>query len=434
MLKKTIISSAVFCSLSLFTETLASGYQILEQSVTGLGRSYAGGALSGDDLSSAFYNPAEMFYIKGNATFQVGAIYVNARGKYKDKGSSRQLNTATGTINIPSPANEKKSGTFSKDSAIPHAYFVNTISPNVKIGLSIASPFGLATDYSRNWVGKYHALESSIYTLDFNPSIAYKVNDKFHIGFGISAQKAGAVLSQAVYTGQQTDGHAKIKGDDVSFGYNFGFAYSVNESTRVSFSYRSKISHTLEGTRRLLNVGARSGKTDASARVTLPETITISGLKSINDKLDIMASARWTNWSRFKELRVSYADGSRDSATQESWKDSWSFSIGANYQYSPEFMLRAGIMYDQTPVPDSEHRTPRIPDGDRVWLSTGVSYKPTKNMNIDFGYSHIFISDGNMNNTVPIAATQSGIVTDSLVGKMTSTDADLIGFQFSWNF
>ncbi len=62
--------------------------------------------------------------------------------------------------------------------------------------------------------------------------------------------------------------------------------------------------------------------------------------------------------------------------------------------------LRIGGAYDQSPVPDAERRTPRLPDTDRYWLAIGASYEPNPRFKLDFGYTHIFMDDGHINQRV----------------------------------
>ena len=68
----------------------------------------------------------------------------------------------------------------------------------LSVGLGLNAPFGLATEYDRDWVGRYHAVESDVKTLNINPSIAYKVDDHLSVGAGVSAQYIDATLSSMV--------------------------------------------------------------------------------------------------------------------------------------------------------------------------------------------------------------------------------------------
>ena len=77
----------------------------------------------------------------------------------------------------------------------------------------------------------------------------------------------------------------------------------------------------------------------------------------------------------------------------EKWRETWTVSFGADYYLNENWTLRAGVAYDQSPVRNKYHRTIRIPDNNRIWLSMGASYT-TKNWQFDAGYSHLFMQNG----------------------------------------
>src|SRR4051794_15611613 len=65
----------------------AAGFFIQEQSVTGLGRAFAGGAAAADDASTVFSNPAGMTFLKqGEAQFGGSLLLPDSR--LKDSGST----------------------------------------------------------------------------------------------------------------------------------------------------------------------------------------------------------------------------------------------------------------------------------------------------------------------------------------------------------
>ena len=64
------------------------------------------------------------------------------------------------------------------------------------------------------------------------------------------------------------------------------------------------------------------------------------------------------------------------------------FALGTSYRVSEDLKLRFGVAYDATPVSDT-YRTPRIPDSDRTWFTTGAEYKLTDNMTLNAGYAYI---------------------------------------------
>ena len=150
------------------------------------------------------------------------------------------------------------------------------------------------------------------------------------------------------------------------------------------------------------------GNYDISAKIETPETVLFSGAYDMTDRLTLSASARWTRWSRFKNLDIiaeepfkTVADmrpvirpaGTAISSTYENWKNTWFYALGADYKLNKSWTVRLGAAYDETVIKSPEYRTVRIPDGRRVWTSLGFSYA-YNNIQIDAGYTHIFIHGG----------------------------------------
>jgi len=319
---------------------------------------------------------------------------------------------------------------------VPNLYYTFPTSGNLKYGISLTAPFGLKTEYDNNWAGRYQGLTSELTTIDINPALAYKVNDQVSLGAGISIQLADAELSQARFLGLGVpDGKSTVEGDNWAAGFNLGAMFTPTSSTRFGIGFRSKIEQEVEGS---LNVVSPTGATlvnaGALAKVTLPETIYLSAAHSPNDQWDILASARWTKWSRFEELRIAFNNGLPDSVTEENWTDSWTFSLGANYHLSNQWTMRFGYAYDESPVPD-EFRTVRIPDSDRNWFTLGASYSPSASMTIDFGYAYLTGDDAPIFESTVIAAppTAPGVVSNTLSGTYEG-EANIFGIQAQWRF
>lgn len=82
-----------------------------------------------------------------------------------------------------------------------------------------------------------------------------------------------------------------------------------------------------------------------------------------------------------------------------------------------------------------KHRTARIPGNDRRWLAFGFSYDTASNITVDVGYTHLFISDANVNNTLEI--DQGGTTPTTMDATLTGSfedSADTISVQVVWNY
>src|SRR5206468_2521170 len=58
------------------------------------------------------------------------------------------------------------------------------LSDRAWIGLGASTPYGLKTSWTPGWVGRYHAIDSELITVNVNPSLALKLTRWLSIGGG----------------------------------------------------------------------------------------------------------------------------------------------------------------------------------------------------------------------------------------------------------
>jgi long-chain fatty acid transport protein len=159
----------------------------------------------------------------------------------------------------------------------------------------------------------------------------------------------------------------------------------------------------------------------------MPASASLSLYKVLSPTWDLLADATWTQWNVFDRLTVRRTNGTLVDDTIEDWHNAWRFSVGVNRHVSEHLTWRFGVAFDESPVPDA-HRTPRIPDADRLWLAMGLQYRMDKQRVLDVGYTHIFVDDSQVNLPGVLA---SG--TNNLVGNY-SNKIDILSVQYTHNF
>lgn len=426
---------AALSLLNTADSALASGFAIIEQSVPGLGNAFAGSAATAEDASTIFFNPAGLTYLQGNS-FSGATYSIAPTIRFTNQGSS----LATGA-----PLLGSDGGEAGNNALVPNLYAAWSLSDRIKVGLGVGSPFALATEYNRDWVGRYQGVKSKLTTININPAIAARLTDNLSIGAGVNLQYAKAELSNAIDFGligrsvglptlpQRADGFVEVEGEDWSWGYNLGVLYAPSANTRIGLAYRSQVTHNLEGDADFSVPTSLAGLTrtgrftdsDASAKLKLPDTLSLSAYQRLSSKVAIVGDVTWTNWSRFKELRVEFDNPVQPDAVQpENWRDTYRFSLGVNYAVNDTLTLRAGVAYDQSPVKE-EFRTVRVPDSNRTWLAVGASYRPSDSLKIDLGYAHI-ITDR--------ASIDQSNLTEGRVKGEYNNHVDVVGVQVNWSF
>jgi long-chain fatty acid transport protein len=475
-------NAAIGCAvLGTFASASAwgSGFYLLEQNASGLGRAFAGTAAIADDASTVFFNPAGLARLDGvRITAAASAINVNTR--FADKASAAALGQPLGG----------SSGNAGGLATVPALYLSVPFADSFTFGLGINAPFGLKTDYDEGWIGRFQALRSEVKTINVNPSLAWAPTPHVSVGIGLNYQRLQATLTSAVnysavvYQGayssayQQAyaaaiaggasqaaaaaaaaaaagtqaglllgatgplEGTTRVEGDDTAWGFNVGALFDVGEATRIGLAYRSAAKYGVSG-----NVGFQAPTTavptaaliiqvasgsvladgPVSLSLKLPDSATASLVQKIGERTTLSFDAAWSGWSSVPQLQIMRASGTVLSTTPEKWQDTWRFALGGDFKLSDSWTLRAGVAYDQAPVPDST-RTPRLPDNDRTWLAVGAAWNPSDAVRVDLGYAHLFVKNAPLNQNAGSTPTYG-----MLVGEQ-KTKIDILAAQLSVKF
>jgi long-chain fatty acid transport protein len=380
----------------------AAAFQLWEQNASGLGNAYAGSAAVADNASTIFFNPAGMTQLPG-LQLSVGVTGVGPSYKFHNAGS-----TGGG-------GNGGDAGGWA---AVPNAYFSAQLSSNWFVGFGISSPFGLATEYEdNNWVGRYQSLKSELRTVNYNPSLGYRINDKVSVGFGLNYQTIDAELTAAV---PGPNSYSKLKGDDAAWGWNAGALFTLSPAMRLGVSYRSAIDYRLEG-----NATTALSSTPVRADVKLPDTFIVSVWQQVSDRWEAMGDLSYTRWNTLRSLNVySRNSGALLSSETFNYDNSWRIAWGAAYKANDALKLKFGIAYDRTPTSDND-RSARVPDNDRLWLSVGGQWNGGRLGKVDLGYTYLYVKDPNINQTSRYGTVLRGTYDDS---------AHIVGAQYSLGF
>jgi long-chain fatty acid transport protein len=423
-MKNTSIKSALFASVAVAAVTVGSvaaqagAFGIREQSAVGQGASFAGEGTTGMGLSAMFWNPAAVTQATGMAGEQHGTLITSHAVETATTG------TSPGLIPLPGYAD---AGNVGRTGGISAGYNAMRLSPQWFVGLSITTPYGLATGTNPNWAGQQLGTRAQISSLDVNPILGYKVNDWLSIGGGprllwLQGKLDSTILPPGATALLGTTGPTFLKADDYGFGFSAGATITPGPNTEIALGYRSQVSLDLGGHLLFpqlppIALGLIAAQSPAKAaflgavggsqvnigngKTTLPDEASFGIRQRVNDTFSLLGTVEWTHWSTVQNIAFTYTSGPAlgTPATNITfnYKDGWFFSVGGEYIWDPKTTLRAGIGYEISPVTDAVRDT-TLPDNNRWWFSAGISNKITDKFTIDFGYTFIYV--GNTSITV----------------------------------
>ena len=406
------------CLGLLAAKAQASGFQVLEQNASGLGNAYAGSAVTGENASTVFFNPAAMTKLEGS-NVSTGLVLQQMSYKFTNEGSSA----------TPAPVGSD-GGNAGGLLALPNLYVTHQINPKWFAGLGMNMPFRQNNQYNNDWAGRFQSTRFDIETYNVNPSLAYKANEQWSFALGLNWQQMKARYDRYAATVapayQNTLVGMQAQGD--SWGWNTGVTYKPNEATDIGFSYRSRVTYSLTGTVNSTSSGpvpAGLPRGNIKIETALPDTLILSASQRLSERWTVLGDISSTLWSTINNVSINNQYNNRIQVIRANFRDTWRLALGSIYKVGDQWKLKFGVAYDQTPVRGDSARLASVPDNDRYWYTVGAQWAPDRQSTVDIGLAYIHIPKSEIEKRT---ASQG-----NLIGSYTSSGVQL-GVQYSMRF
>ncbi len=363
------MKSAVLLSLAACT-LFGGGYKIPETSLNSVALSAATVAHS-NGADAAYYNPANMVFMKNENVLEANLLYIGL--------SDVEYKSATTTINA------KK-----ENFIVPSLHYVSHDVNGMRFGLSVVSPAGL----SKRWNSApaiYTAEEFTLQTVEINPTVAFKINEKTGVALGVRA-----IYSEGVVKSTSPIASRDMDGDSLDFGYNLALAYKPTSELELALAYRSNVDLSVKGNALLSYTGTLGGSvpfgtytsnSSASVSVPVPALFNAAIAYTFASQTTLEFVYERNYWSEYKELDFNYGSSVHPvtnvvfgTPIAKNWKDTNAFRFGVT-QKMDALTLMGGVVIDESPVPEATLGF-ELPDSDSVSVSLGARYQINEKLNV----------------------------------------------------
>jgi len=377
----------------------AGGYKIPETSSNAVALSAANVAHS-HGADAAYYNPANMVFMENNNNVEIGLTYIGLSAvNFKGEG-----------VDIDSE---------SENFLIPNIHYVSPKIGNTRLGFSVVTPGGLSKKWNDS-PAKDIAEEFTLETVEFNPSIAYMINSKLSVAAGFRIlYSSGVVKSTSIISRDMT-------GDSINFGYNLALSYKPTKSIDLAVTYRSKINMTEHGNAKLKVANANVYDGGTNVTIPLPALLNIAAAYTFETKTTVEFVYERNFWSSYTNLDFDYSSKLPniiapyfDSPIKKNWEDADAFRLGVTQNLN-ELTLMAGLVYDQTPIPDATLNF-ETPDSDAFSVSLGGRYQVTEKLDLGLSALYSMRDDRTLTN-------------DHLDGKFTDSNVLIVSTSLGYKF
>ena len=256
--------------------------------------------------------------------------------------------------------------------------------------LSIAWKITLKLAWPDGWVGRRLITTASLRTFYINPTAAVKFGP-VRFGAGFQLVRATVELQRQIGFGDQ-EGSVDLGAATWGVGGNVGFQLeAVKQYLSFGAHYRSPVKLSFDGDAHFANVPGALQSTihdqSVSTSVIQPGSLAMGIATHPIKDLVIDFDAVWIHWNQFKSINLHFpndASGSLDSVQRKDWSNTVNFHLGAEGNLGEHFQLRGGVLVDPTPSP-ANTLTPDIPDGTRINLALGGTWRHGSGVHVDLG-------------------------------------------------
>ncbi len=363
-----LILSAVPC--------LAGGFQLYsEGSADMLGLAGAGVARASN--SSPWYNPA--------TTVDVDRTTVTAGGTALWLGSEYKTSKATDKMD-------------DQPRFMGYFYGVMPLGDDYRLNLSVNAPYGMITQWKSDSQLSNLATFTSLRVCYITPSLTWKVNDNLSVAAGPNVAIGVARLATYINLPYGLKANKNyMSADAVALGGFLSLYYKFNDEWAFGAKYQSRIHMRFEGENEFRYKSYMNGMlnftgADAHASIDMPAYLALGIRNNSIDRWTLLFDATWTQWSSYKALDLcfdKYPGTERPGVAKNprKWHDVWTYHLGAEYQLTDQWVLRAGLDYDNSPA-NRRSISPEMPDSDKWLMTVGAGYQGEHwGFDIAYGYS-----------------------------------------------
>jgi long-chain fatty acid transport protein len=424
MRRNAVLTAAAFLAAIGLSATRANaqGFSVYEHDACAMGRAGAGVASPCTGGSAIFFNPAGIVTgerNKWNVAF--GVTMIPPRGSFTD--SITGLTTDLVNNNIP----------------VPNVYITRQIGTKWAVGVGMFAPYGLTTEWPTSFGGHFLSYKATIKSIYFQPTIAYRPNDRIQVGVGLDIVRSAVELHQYVDLSSQTAiaatsttpavtfamlgvpvgtpfADARLHGTGNAIGFHLGVIVKPTETISLGARYMSGVTingtgyagFSAVGTGILLAAGnpfgvpARTpldavlasqfttgrlvGQTVA-AQIPMPSQLVLGAAVQLTPALKVLADVQLTNWKKFEYLPLTLGVIGADTLWED-YKDATGFRTAVEYAVNPRLNLRGGFLHHNAAAPTATV-TPLLPEGARSEYIVGAGYQVNSGIRIDVAYQII---------------------------------------------
>jgi len=410
--------------LLVYSNLIASGFQINEHGSKAMGMGGAFAALA-NDPSAIYFNPAGITQLYGTHILG-GTTLIFPFSSFR--GPAPEITEHKLESQVFTPI---------------HLYASHQINDQLFLGFGVGNNYGLGTKWEDDWIGRFMAVDTEIRTFFFNLAASYQIIPELSLGFGYVFTYGDVIIGRSINLSPfNAEPYLELEGTGTGSGFTAGILAHPTKAISIGISYRSKVAIEFEGDAVPSNYPeqfeGRLPNGPITAPLTTPENITLGVAIKPLKNFTLTADYQYVGWDSYDKLEVEFqafidseTGNNLITSSERNYDNGFIARLGADFKYDKNLNIYGGFLYDSNPVPD-ERLDPTLPDSDRLGFSVGFGYKLSNNLKAEAGYLLLRFAEREITNSLE---NYSGLENSiSPMNGVYNSIAHLISFSISYNF
>ena len=419
MLHRVTRYSLAVALLGLPAAAGAQAFGLNEIGSCAVARGFATTSAPCDDASSIFWNPGAMPSRQGFSLYG-GAAAIQLGGDFTQDTSYRVWNS-----DIPT-------------AIVPHVFLNYRGAGKLAAGIGVYVPYGLTSQWTDSFPGRFAAKKASLQTLYVQPNLAYQITRNWSVGGGPIIGHSTVELIQGVdLSSQSVPGlpitfgqlgiakrtefaRASLKGSDMGYGFTLGLHGNLTPTWQMGARFLSQVMFdydnadatftqvptglTLAANNPLqqpagtpvdalvqgqfTGTGALTPQ-KVQTRIQHPAQVQVGFAYTGLERTTLSLDYAYVGWKAFKELPVNFKGNAPSRVLVEEYNNTSGIRFGAEHRLLNGAALRAGLAANASAAPE-QTVTPLLPEQDRSYGMLGGGLPIMSGLTLDASYAHVF--------------------------------------------
>ena len=443
----------------------AQAFGLNEIGSCAIARGFATTSAPCDDASSIFWNPGAMPARQGFSLYG-GAAVIKISGDFTQDTSYRVWNSDVPTA------------------VVPHIFLNYRGAGKLAYGLGVYVPYGLTSQWTDSFPGRFAAKKASLQTLYIQPNVAYQLTSNWSVGAGpiighstveliqavdLSSQVARVVNGNPITFGQlgiarRTEfARARLKGSAMAYGFTAGLHGKIAPNWQMGARFLSQVTFDYDNADAtftqtptglvlaannplqappntpldalLASQFAAGGPLTAQkvqTRIQHPAQVQVGFAYTGLERTTVSLDYAYVGWKSFKELPVNFKGSAPSRVLVEEYNNTSGIRVGVEHKLLNGAALRAGLAANTSAAPE-QTVTPLLPEQDRSFGMLGGGLPIMGGLTLDASYAHVFTGGrrGRIDERAPGSSDPQAIALNS---GFYSLSANIFSLSLKANF